>query len=94
LADHFDFGCFLMLALPRDQFETRVCKNHYNGIIIQKGIFMIKLIAWDMVGVLVREKDLANPDEAKAERLFGANESDDEVINFVKSMGYRFMARN
>lgn len=38
---------------------------------------MIKVIAFDLVGVLVTEKDT----EEKIERLFGANESDEDYIN-------------
>lgn len=43
---------------------------------------MIKVIAFDLVGVLVTEKDInLNDTEEKLERLFGANESDEDYIN-------------
>lgn len=43
---------------------------------------MIKVIAFDLVGVLVTEKDIIlNDTEEKIERLFGANESDEDYIN-------------
>lgn len=43
---------------------------------------MIKVIAFDLVGVLVTEKDInLNDTEEKIERLFGANESDEDYIN-------------
>ena len=46
---------------------------------------MIKVIAFDLVGVLVRETDFPlNEIESKIERLFGPNKSDDEFLNFVK----------
>lgn len=42
---------------------------------------MIKIIAFDLVGVLVREKDLdMSYEEEKLERLFGPNKSDSEYI--------------
>lgn len=43
---------------------------------------MIKVIAFDLVGVLVSEKDInLNQTEEKIERLFGANISDEDYIN-------------
>lgn len=47
---------------------------------------MIKVIAFDLVGVLVSEKqiELTN-DEEKLERLFGPNKSDDEFIKIGKA---------
>ena len=43
---------------------------------------MIKVLAFDLVGVLVTEKDIIlNDTEEKIERLFGANESDEDYIN-------------
>lgn len=46
---------------------------------------MIKVIAFDLVGVLVTEKDInLNDTEEKLERLFGANESDEDYINKAK----------
>ena len=42
---------------------------------------MIKVIAFDLVGVLVREKDLdLTPEEDKIERMFGPNKSDAEFM--------------
>ena len=46
---------------------------------------MIKVIAFDLVGVLVKETDYPlNEIETKIERLFGPNKSDDEFILQVK----------
>ena len=46
---------------------------------------MIKVIAFDLVGVLIRETDYPlNDIESKIERLFGPNKSDDEFIATVK----------
>lgn len=46
---------------------------------------MIKVIAFDLVGVLVFENDYPlNEIEAKIERLFGPNKSDEQFINNVK----------
>ena len=46
---------------------------------------MIKIIAFDLVGVLVREIDFPlNEIESKIERLFGPNKSDDEFFSLVK----------
>jgi len=46
---------------------------------------MVKVIVFDLVGVLVREKDIKlNTDESKIERLFGPNVSDEEFINELK----------
>ena len=43
---------------------------------------MIKVIAFDLVGVLVTEKEInLNDTEEKLERLFGANISDEDYIN-------------
>ena len=42
---------------------------------------MIKVIAFDLVGVLVREKNLEmTPEEEKLERLFGPNKSDSDYL--------------
>ncbi len=46
---------------------------------------MIKVIAFDLVGVLVRETDFPlNEIESKTERLFGPNKSDKEFLSLVK----------
>lgn len=45
---------------------------------------MIKVIALDFVGVLVRELDVLNEIEDKIERLFGPNKSDAEFIKQAK----------
>ncbi|MBQ8044267.1 MAG: HAD-IA family hydrolase [Clostridia bacterium] len=46
---------------------------------------MIKVIAFDLVGVLVRETDFPLSEiEAKIERLFGPNKSDKEFLDIVK----------
>jgi len=46
---------------------------------------MIKVIAFDLVGVLVRETDFPlNEIESKIERLFGPNKSDEEFFCLVK----------
>ena len=43
---------------------------------------MIKVIAFDLVGVLLGENDYElNYNEDKIERLFGKNKSDEEVIS-------------
>lgn len=43
---------------------------------------MIKIIAFDLVGVLVREKDIKlSKEEEKLERLFGNNISDEDYMN-------------
>lgn len=48
-------------------------------------ILMIKVIAFDLIGVLARENDyILNEIEAKIERLFGPNKSDEEFIFSVK----------
>ncbi len=48
---------------------------------------MIKVIAFDLVGVLVTEKDIElSPTEDKLERMFGANISDDEYIKTAKTV--------
>lgn len=47
---------------------------------------MIKVIAFDLVGVLVRETDFPlNEIDSKIERLFGPNKSNEEFLNLVKS---------
>lgn len=49
---------------------------------------MIKLIALDLVGVLLREGDvLLDPNEEKIERMFGPNTSDLEFSETVKTAG-------
>ena len=46
---------------------------------------MIKVIAFDLVGVLVREKDIELSDqEDKLERLFGPNLSDKEYLSLAR----------
>ena len=46
---------------------------------------MVKVIALDLVGVLVKEKaDVLNETEDKIERFFGPNKSDQEFIEHVK----------
>lgn len=48
---------------------------------------MIKVIAFDLVGVLVTEKDIDFPtEEDKLERMFGANISDDEYIKSARKI--------
>ena len=47
-------------------------------------MFMIKVIALDFVGVLVREIDVLNETEDKLERLFGPNISDEDYIKQAK----------
>lgn len=48
---------------------------------------MIKVVAFDLVGVLVREKDIEMTlDEEKLERLFGPNKSDDEYLELAKKI--------
>ena len=48
---------------------------------------VIKVIAFDLVGVLVTEKDIElSPAEDKLERLFGTNISDDEYIEKAKQI--------
>ena len=48
---------------------------------------MIKVIAFDLVGVLVTEKDIElSPTEDKLERMFGANISNDEYIKTAKTV--------
>lgn len=61
------------------KFTLQIFNNYYI-------IFMvIKVIALDFVGVLVRENDFKLSDiEAKIERLFGPNKSDKEFISLVK----------
>ena len=45
---------------------------------------MVKVIALDFVGVLVRELDNLNNNEGIIERFFGPNKTDEEFINQVK----------
>lgn len=48
-------------------------------------MLMIKVIAFDLVGVLVKENNFVlNEIETKIERLFGPNKNDDEFITDVK----------
>jgi len=50
-----------------------------NVSYIERFYKMIKVIAFDLVGVLVKEKDIVlSNDEDKMERLFGPNRSDEE----------------
>ncbi len=45
---------------------------------------MVRVIALDFVGVLVRELDNLNSIEEEIERFFGPNKTDEEFINQVK----------
>ena len=46
---------------------------------------MIKIIAFDLIGVLVGEKDIElTSDEEKLEKLFGPNISDKEYLDKAK----------
>ena len=48
---------------------------------------MIKVIAFDLVGVLVKEKDIElSNEEDRLERLFGPNLSDEEYIKKAKNI--------
>lgn len=48
---------------------------------------MIKVIAFDLGGVLITEKDIKmSLDEEKLERLFGPNISDDEYLRIAKNI--------
>ena len=48
---------------------------------------MIKVIAFDLVGVLVNERDIVlSNDEEKLERLFGPNLSDDDYLKKAKEI--------
>ena len=48
---------------------------------------MIKVIAFDLVGVLVKEKDIIlTNEESKLERLFGDNYSDLDYLNTAKEI--------
>ena len=48
---------------------------------------MIKVIAFDLVGVLVKEKDIQLTDlESQLERLFGPNISDLEYLSYAKNI--------
>ena len=48
---------------------------------------MIKVIAFDLVGVLVNEKDIVLSDEEeKLERLFGPNLSDEDYLKKAKEI--------
>ncbi len=48
-------------------------------------IKMIRVIAFDLVGVLIRETDFElNEIESKIERLFGPNKSDEDFFSLVK----------
>jgi len=52
-----------------------------NVSYIERFYKMIKVIAFDLVGVLVKEKDIQlSTDEDKIERLFGPNISDEEFL--------------
>lgn len=47
---------------------------------------MIKVLAFDLVGVLVREKDVElTYEEEKLERLFGPNKSDNEYLELANN---------
>ena len=46
---------------------------------------MIKYIAFDLVGVLVNEKDISlTPEEEKLEKMFGPNINDSDYMSFQK----------
>lgn len=48
---------------------------------------MIKTVAFDLLGVLVKEKDISLTDlESKLERLFGPNISDLEYLSYAKNI--------
>ena len=48
---------------------------------------MIKVIAFDLVGVLVNERDIVlSNEEEKLERLFGPNLSDEEYLRAAKNI--------
>lgn len=48
---------------------------------------MIKVIAFDLVGVLVNERDIVlSNEEEKLERLFGPNLSDDDYLRAAKNI--------
>lgn len=48
---------------------------------------MIKVVAFDLIGVLIKEKDIdLLDDEEKIERLFGPNKSNEEFINLAKEI--------
>lgn len=48
---------------------------------------MIKVIAFDLVGVLVNERDIVlSSEEEKLERLFGPNLSDDDYLKKAKEL--------
>ena len=48
---------------------------------------MIKVIAFDLVGVLVNERDIVLSDEEeKLERLFGPNLSDEDYLKKAKEI--------
>ena len=48
---------------------------------------MIKIIAFDLIGVLAFEKcDVLNEIEDKIERKFGPNKSDEEYLDSIKEI--------
>ena len=48
---------------------------------------MIKVVAFDLVGVLVNERDIVlSNEEEKLERLFGPNLSDDDYLKKAKEI--------
>lgn len=48
---------------------------------------MIKVIAFDLVGVLVKEKDIEmSPEENKLERMFGPNKNDADYLNEARKI--------
>ena len=50
---------------------------------------MIKVIAFDLVGVLVNERDIVlSNEEEKLERLFGPNLSDEDYLKKAKEIIY------
>lgn len=53
----------------------------------KEGRFMIKVIAFDLVGVLVKEKDIElSSDESKLERMFGPNINDTDYLSKASNM--------
>jgi len=54
---------------------------------------MVKVIAFDLVGVLVRERDVElNQDESQIEKLFGPNLSDEEFISELVPFDKKYIA--
>ena len=69
-----------------EEIDFRQLKKMYYNLISNGGI-MIKTVAFDLVGVLVKEKDIQLTDlESKLERLFGPNISDLEYLNDARKI--------